>query len=106
MSQGERCDPVRWRKSVRSNSTNSCVEVGAVWRKSTRSNSTGACIEVAPSWGESTHRNSAASPVGVAGLRASVAVRDSKNPHGQRLAFTADQWTAFAAHVKQGDLDT
>jgi len=29
-----------------------------------------------------------------------VAVRDSKDPDGPKLAFTPDQWTAFTSTVK------
>ena len=51
-----------------------CVEVG-VWRKASRSGGNGGeCVEVA------------ATP------NALVAVRDSKNPDGPRLAFTSPAW--------------
>jgi hypothetical protein len=57
---------------------------GAMWRKSSYSGSNGGnCIEV-----------------GTAGH--AVAIRDSKDPDGPRLAFAADAWTAFAAQVKAG----
>ena len=49
----------------------------AAWRKSTYSNNGGNCVEIAS-----------------AGPRM-VAVRDSKDPDGSRLAFTPAQWTAF-----------
>jgi hypothetical protein len=32
-----------------------------------------------------------------------VAVRDSKNPDGPVLRFTAGEWTAFLAGVRDGD---
>jgi hypothetical protein len=55
---------------------------GAVWRKSSYSGSNGGdCVEV-----------------GTAGF--AVAVRDSKDPAGPRLAFAADTWRAFAEQVK------
>ncbi|WP_049655479.1 DUF397 domain-containing protein [Kitasatospora sp. MY 5-36] len=57
----------------------------AVWRKSTYSNGQGDCIEVAD---------------GVAGV---VPVRDSKDPHGLALAFTAEAWRSFVAGVQAGD---
>jgi len=31
-----------------------------------------------------------------------VAVRDSKDPDGPKLAFTAEAWDTFIEHVKQG----
>ncbi|GAA1891249.1 DUF397 domain-containing protein [Streptantibioticus ferralitis] len=59
---------------------------GARWRKSTYSNNQGGeCIEVADS---------------TTGL---VPVRDSKDPQGPALVFTADAWTAFISAVKAGD---
>ncbi len=60
---------------------------GAIWRKSTYSNNQGGeCIEIA----DDTN-----------GL---VPVRDSKDPQGPALVFTADAWTAFISAVKTGDL--
>ncbi len=55
----------------------------AAWRKSTYSNNGGACLEIA-SCGPHV-----------------VAVRDSKDPDGPKLAFTPDQWTAFTSTVKE-----
>jgi hypothetical protein len=49
----------------------------AAWRKSSYSNNGGACVEVATN------------------LPGLVAVRDSKNPSGPPLAFSADCWRAF-----------
>lgn len=52
------------------------------WRKSSYSgNNGGQCIEVG-----------AAAPL--------IAVRDSKDPDGARLAFGREAWEAFAAKVK------
>lgn len=57
---------------------------GAAWRKSSYSGSNGGnCVEV-----------------GTAGL--AVAVRDSKDPEGPRLAFAADTWKVFAERMKAG----
>jgi hypothetical protein len=53
------------------------------WRKSSHSGNTGNCVEVADAW----H---------------AVAVRDSKDPSGPRLAFAPHQWQAFALEVKAG----
>lgn len=56
---------------------------GATWRKSTYSNGTGGdCVEIA------------GTPGGV------HALRDSKNPHGPVLLFSANQWQAFTHGVK------
>jgi Domain of unknown function (DUF397) len=55
---------------------------GATWRKSSYSGSNGGdCVEV-----------------GTAGF--AVAIRDSQDPEGPRLAFTAATWAAFAEQVK------
>jgi hypothetical protein len=60
---------------------------GAVWRKSTRSNAGGDCVEVAqlPDGGR--------------------AVRDSKNPTGPILRFTAKEWATFIGGTKDGEFD-
>lgn len=60
----------------------------ATWRKSTRSGGTGGnCIEVA--------RN----------LPGTVAIRDSKNPHGPKLIITPRTWQAFTTAIRTGHLD-
>ena len=76
---------IEWRKASYSNSNGgNCVEVGAEWRKASYSNSNGgACVEVATA----AH---------------AVAVRDSKDPDGPKLAFTAEAWDTFIEHIKQG----
>lgn len=57
---------------------------GAVWRKSTRSGDNGGdCVEVATNLSEV------------------VAVRDSKDPTGPLLTFTAQAWTDFVAAAKR-----
>jgi Domain of unknown function (DUF397) len=55
----------------------------AAWRKSIYSNNGGSCVEVA---------------TGTTGM---IAVRDSKNPDGPKLAFTSEQWTLFTSTVKR-----
>jgi hypothetical protein len=57
----------------------------AEWHKSSYSSNNGNCVEVA--------RN----------IPAVVAVRDSKNPDGPALVFTADQWRAFASGARAGE---
>lgn len=55
---------------------------GAAWRKSHYSNGQAECVEVA--------RN----------LPGIVAIRDSKNPDGPKLAFKGEQWRAFTIGMK------
>jgi hypothetical protein len=58
----------------------------AIWRKSSRSGSNGGtCVEVANN------------------LPGIVAVRDSKDPDGPKLAFAPDEWVAFTAAIKAGE---
>jgi Domain of unknown function (DUF397) len=57
----------------------------AGWRKSSRSTSNG-CVEVA-----------------FVGDR--VAVRDSKDPGGAVLIFTAHEWASFLGGVRDGEFD-
>jgi Domain of unknown function (DUF397) len=56
----------------------------AEWRKSTYSNNGGNCVEVARD------------------LPDAVAVRDSKDPDGPKLAFTPHAWRRFADRVRSG----
>lgn len=57
------------------------------WRKASHSSSNGgACVEVA-------------------GIPAAVAVRDSKDPDGPQLAFTASEWKTFVRRAKSGRYD-
>ncbi|MDT3444474.1 DUF397 domain-containing protein [Pseudofrankia sp. BMG5.37] len=59
----------------------------AAWRKSSHSSGNGACVEV---------------------LRLADggrAVRDSKDPDGAVLRFTAAEWAAFLAGARDGEFD-
>lgn len=60
---------------------------GVTWRKSSYSSDNGGnCVEV----GE-----------GVVGV---TPVRDSKDPQGPALVFTADAWTAFVSAIRTAEL--
>ncbi|MFG2018403.1 DUF397 domain-containing protein [Actinomadura geliboluensis] len=57
------------------------------WRKASRSDHHGGdCVEVA-------------------GVSQVVAVRDSKDPDGPKLAFTSSEWRAFASRITSGAHD-
>ncbi|MCP2324777.1 hypothetical protein HDA40_003284 [Hamadaea flava] len=58
------------------------------WRKSGRSNASGNCVEVARL------------PEG-----SGVAIRNSRNPDGPALVFTAEEIAAFVAGVRDGEFD-
>ncbi|MFD0883594.1 DUF397 domain-containing protein [Streptosporangium algeriense] len=60
---------------------------GAEFHKSSLSGTHDDCVEVA------------------ANLPGLVAVRDSKDPSGPALAFSAPEWNAFVAGVKTGTFD-
>lgn len=59
---------------------------GAVWRKSSRSGGNGDCVETTV-------------------LTGTVAVRDSKDPAGPVLVFSAADWGSFLAGAKAGEFD-
>jgi hypothetical protein len=62
------------------------------WRKSSYSNSSGgSCVEIALLTDAAGEHD--------------VAVRDSKDPHGPALSFSAGQWRDFTAAIKAHDLD-
>lgn len=63
------------------------------WRKSSYSNGAGgSCVEIAVLAPASDHEHQ-------------IAVRDSKDPHGPALTFTARQWRDFTAAIKAHELD-
>ncbi len=55
------------------------------WRKSSRCES-GTCVEVAH-------------------IDGTIAIRDSKDLHGSVLTFSAEEWAAFVAGVRNGEFD-
>ncbi|MGO4429390.1 DUF397 domain-containing protein [Streptomyces sp. MCAF7] len=59
------------------------------WIKSSYSDNGGNCVEVAAN---------------LVASRGVVPVRDSKDPHGPALTFTASAWSAFVAFAKSGDV--
>jgi len=79
---------VTWRKASYSGGNGgNCVEVG-VWRKASYSGDNGGeCVEVAS--------------VG----KALVAVRDSKNPNGAKLAFNPSGWQSFIQRLSNRTID-
>jgi hypothetical protein len=56
------------------------------WRKSRYSGAANNCVEMAP-------------------LPDGAAVRDSKDPAGAVLTFTAAAWAAFTAGIRAGDFE-
>lgn len=58
-----------------------------LWRKSSYSGANGNCVEVARF------------------QERALAVRDSKDPSGPVLNFSAEGWSAFLRGVKGGDFD-
>ncbi len=98
---------VSWRRSSYSTSNSNCVEVHMDWRKSSYSGSDGGnCVEVGAAWRKSSHSGSdGGGCVEIASrVPAIVAVRDSKDPDGPVLAFSREDWQAFTARIKSGDL--
>lgn len=57
------------------------------WRKARRSVATGECVEVAPVVGN-------------------IVVRDSMNPDGPILQYSAASWRSFLVAAKRGNFDS
>jgi hypothetical protein len=60
----------------------------STWKKSSKSSQSGQCVQ----W--STDH-----------VPGQVAVRDSKNPEGPALIFTAAEWEAFLDGARKGEAD-
>lgn len=59
---------------------------GLAWRKASSSVGNGACVELSP-------------------IEGMVMVRDSKDPFGPVLRYTAAEWNAFLDGAKKGEFD-
>lgn len=77
------------------------------WRKSSYSDHDGGnCVEVAGLWYKSGYSDhSGGNCVEVADLSPMVGVRDSKDPDGPKLTFSASAWSAFTRSVKSNEHD-
>ncbi|MBY8878868.1 DUF397 domain-containing protein [Actinacidiphila acidipaludis] len=71
------------------------------WFKSSYSGTQGGdCVEVALEWRKSSHSgNEGGDCVEVAACPATVHVRDSKDPEGPVLTFSAAAWSAFLTYA-------
>lgn len=76
---------MQWKKSSRSQASGGCVEVMR-WIKSSRSQANGGCVETAA-------------------VDQAILMRDSKDPHGPRLAFAPREWNTFLDSLKHGEFD-
>jgi hypothetical protein len=56
-------------------------------------------------WRTSSYTNGGEACVEVAGTQDFIAIRDSKNPSGSKLAFTAATWHDFSVRIRSGALD-
>jgi uncharacterized protein DUF397 len=91
---------VTWRKASHSGGNGgNCVEVG-IWRKSSYSGGNGGeCVEVGV-WRKATHSgDNGGGCVEVATADTQIAVRDSKDPDGAALTFSASDWRQFIARA-------
>jgi Domain of unknown function (DUF397) len=70
------------------------------WRKSSYSGANGSCVEVAPVSGDVLGAAAGAA----AASAGRIAVRDTKDRSGPALVFSARQWRAFTAGIKNDEL--
>jgi hypothetical protein len=59
-------------------------------------------MNLRPSWRKSSYSNSSSNCVEVSGQPGTVAVRDSKDPNGPRLAIPTVDWQAFTRSIRNG----
>lgn len=103
--------------SYSNNQGGECVEgarLGPEWFTSSYSNDQGGdCVEGArlgpgSDWFTSSHSNDQGGNCveGAVLADGGMAVRDSKDPHGPALVFSATAWQAFTSAVRSGELPT
>jgi hypothetical protein len=56
-------------------------------------------------WHKSSYSNGRAECVEIAAVAGSIATRDSKDPSGPALVFSASAWEAFVGGVSRGDFE-
>ncbi|MEU8567536.1 DUF397 domain-containing protein [Streptomyces pathocidini] len=107
----------QWRKSTYSGDHGGdcveCAPLGAVqWRKSSHSSDTGGqCVECAPlgdaQWAKSSYSGdtggNCVEVAAISAAHASVAIRDSKDPHGPALTFTPAAFAEFVSATARGE---
>ena len=57
-------------------------------------------VNARPLWRKSTFSNGSSSCIETATVPGAVAVRDSKDPVGPRLAIPAERWQAFTRRLR------
>jgi hypothetical protein len=71
------------------------------WRKSSHSAENGSCVEVGVRRKAGHSDKGGLNRVEVAAAERAIAVRDSKHPDGDKLAFSGRAWGAFAEKLKK-----
>jgi hypothetical protein len=92
---GNELGGIAWRKSSHSGDNGNCVEIA--WRKSSYSGENGNCVEIG--WRKSSYSGSNGDCVEIGWPTAGIAVRDSKQGDGPRLAFGVADWRVFLSRI-------